>query len=341
MTPQNLAKILDEILTPLMDEVASVKTAFSEITQKMDGNKELTKNELKTFVIERASEERDRLLRDRDAFRGERGERGKPGEKGIRGDIGQRGEKGIQGDRGIQGERGLVGGRGERGEKGIQGVIGKNGRDGLPGEKGQRGDVGGIGKQGTQGERGETGFIKAVEAWRKREYDAGEIVSNNGATWQSRRKTSHEPDYLSNSWELIANGLSDVDFDGRKIKLTAADGETRTSPDLKGDKGDTGDVPYISGPYDAKCDYAQHEGVQQDGSLWYPAKGKSGKLGKPGKSPDWRLSAARGKTGPAGKSADPEVVKELVMLDIASENKAIIEMTLKQVDEYLEGVSFV
>lgn len=338
MTPNDMAKILNEVLgevlKPVFEDVESIKAVANEAVKKVEGSADITKAELKAFVIERASEERDRLLRDRDSFKGEQGERGFPGKDGK---DGRHGKDGLDGKNGKDGKDGIPGEKGERGLPGRDGRDGKDGKDGIDGRDGKDGKDG---APGEKGDRGEKGFISAVEPWRQRDYVAGELATNGGATWQARRNTSDEPNYLSNSWEQLTNGIADVQWEGNKCIHVLANGEKRISGDLKGEKGDSGDTPYITGPYDAERAYAQHEGVQQDGSLWYPAEGKSGHLGKPGKCADWKLAVARGKTGRDGKDADPEVVKELVMRDLAAENAALLEMTIKQMDDFLRKVDF-
>ena len=427
LTPEDLMKILAEIITPLQDEISSIKSAFTDLGKEMSETT-MTKNEAKVLIIERSSEERDRLLRDRDSFRGETGKQGLPGTDGLRGDRGETGEtgshglpgrdgkdgregidglrgkdgsngkdgrdgiNGASGAAGIDGDAGINGINGKHGDDGINGIDGKHGvdgyigkdgsdgsdgsdgingnagkdgiggrdgkdglcgkdgkdgingrdgKDGVIGTSGPRGDVGKKGTTGEKGERGLVGFMNAVEAWRDRPHDGGEIVTCGGATWHARRKTSNKPCHDSNSWELLSNGLWDIEWDDdTSLLIRTADGEERRSPVLKGDKGERGDSTSFVGDYSDTTIYRSSvDMVKCNGAAWIARK--DGVLSKPGtaKGKDhWVCITHKGAKGDAGRDADEEIVKEKVLREFYADQQALIETTVKQVDAYFQGI---
>lgn len=340
MTPKDIAKILHEILTPLQDKVSALESTIQAVSSKAL-DPDVTKAELKTFMVERASEERDRLLRDREAFRGEPGKTGLPGKDGQRGDSGKAGGRG---ERGLPGRDGKDGREGIDGKDGRNGFNGRDGQDGLPGTQGKRGDVGGTGKQGVPGERGLTGFMKAVEPWRKREHQALEVVSCGGALWQARRLTSSEPSFKSNGWEALSVGVGDIDWQdvNGELKMTIAltDGETRTSPNMRGEKGAPGESQEFAGDYDNTRMYRKGlDIVKENGSSWLAIK--SGILQKPGSDKgkgSWICIAHKGPKGDTGESASVEQVMQRVLQEMRGENAALIENIVKQVDDYFASL---
>lgn len=110
----------------------------------------------------------------------------------------------------------LKGPQGERGEQGIQGEVGPQGDQGPkgdPGERGEKGDQGPKGDQGIQGEIGPQG--------------------PQGETGESGKDGTS----IEHSW------------DGTILNLTSASGTT--SVDLKGEKGDKGDVGMTEEEYES------------------------------------------------------------------------------------------
>ena len=89
--------------------------------------------------------------------KGDPGLQGEPGPKGDKGDTGESGPTGPQGPSGPQGEAGLNGINGAPGPQGEKGDIGPMGPEGPQGEQGPQGIQGEIGPQGPQGPAGKNG----------------------------------------------------------------------------------------------------------------------------------------------------------------------------------------
>jgi len=409
MTPEELANLIKEALAPYrkaMEDFDNVLLAVMDDVEKLLSTSSLNRQELKTYIVDRVSDTRLSLMKDRDSFRGEPGPQGSSGTQGTRGDQGERGEKGDQGiqgvegiegidgaqgtkglqgqrgeqgypgpigEKGIQGERGdpgLVGGPGERGfpgkdgvkgEQGTQGTQGERGDQGIPGitgstgipgqnghpgergyrgEKGERGDAGLVGRGGEKGDRGERGFVGTVESWREKNYVAGEIVSHNGGSWQARRNTKDAPGWQSNSWEMLADGIGTVEWEDDCVIIRTAAGTVAKSAPLRGPKGEKGDSVVLHEKYDETQLYRKSlDEVKESGGVWRAKK--DGLLHKPGTTKgkgQWTNIAHKGAKGDAGKDADMEVIKEQVIQHFAVERGALMDSTLRQIDEFFEGL---
>lgn len=379
MNPEELLDIINAALAPyrkgIEDLDSVVKRIMGEVAQLLKDSA-VSKQEIKTFVTERMSTIHLELLRDRDAFRGDPGEKGDQGGTGLRGDRGERGltgdqgeagetgdqgEAGGTGETGLKGDRGDQGDQGDRGEKGITGDRGDPGRDGalgekgvsgdqgIPGthgdrgEKGDRGDVGQTGETGETGKTGPTGLVGSISEWQKRTHSSGEIVTHGGATWQCRRKTLGEPGRLSNSWELLTNGISTGEFsEDHRLSVVLANGDVIKSQSLRGDKGEKGNSVTLHLKYNVTHKYrAGIDEVKESGAVWRAVK--TGLLHKPGSAKgkgQWVNITHRGPAGPAGKDADPKAIGDAVFGRVMLSTKAMIEGSIALTDTYFESADF-
>jgi len=331
MTPEDFAKLIHEVMQPLQDDIKALQkfadTAFDDMPD-IDS----AKQELKSFMIERVSDTRLSMMKDRDSFKGERGEKGitgDAGERGAKGDIGSQGRDGIRGKQGTPGDRGQKGDSGDRGEVGV-------GTRGDKGDNGERGDTGKAGKAGAKGERGERGFITAVEPWVKRDYMPGELTTNNGGTWQARRKTNTPPNALSNAWEMLSDGIEIVEFNDDSFSIKMASGEIRKSGSLQGPQGEKGGSVDLLEGYDETTLYRKSlDEVKESGSVWRAIK--DGLLHKPGSAKgkgQWTCIAHKGPKGDAGKDADNEAILEELKIAQAIDARGAMELLVKMVEDY-------
>lgn len=215
---------------------------------------------------------------------GAAGERGEAGPPGPAGEIG---ERGLQGECGPAGERGEVGPRGEvgeRGEIGPQGATGEPGPPGPPGPRGDRGDcgetgaagpAGAAGLPGPRGEPGPLGALPQIRSWGTGVHYEGTVVTHEGALFQARQDTAHEPPH--EDWScIVARGN-----DGRSLR--------------------------ICGTYDAAAAYAEFDVVMCNGASFVATRPAPGAC--PGAG--WQLLATQGKAGikgppgPRGDKGDP------------------------------------
>jgi hypothetical protein len=74
------------------------------------------------------------------------------------------------------------------------------GKDGLPGVVGARCEHGPQGERGEQGLQGKLPFIKVYDPGAV--YYAGDVVSNDGGTWQARKDTGKAPPHAD--WAALA-----------------------------------------------------------------------------------------------------------------------------------------
>lgn len=365
MTPEELEKLLKEVIGPMMDGADEMREVIKQLAAdaakyKMDAVQS------RVYVAEKALEAQETMLRNREHYRGEQGESGSDGKDGSRGDRGERGYKGEtgsggrdgrtghdgargdRGERGYNGKKGSAGQMGDRGETGDRGDVGKQGpqgetgifgRDGKDGGVGPRGDIGKKGIQGEVGKRGPIGQLPAVVGWQKRIHDAGEVVTHGGATWQARRKTGAEPDADSNAWELLTNGYSHIEWTkDNQLSIRMADGEEFISPALRGIQGEPGEMPKFCGNYKATTIYRSVlDIVKHNGSTWLSIK--SGVLQPPGSNKgkgSWICMAHRGPEGPKGKDADEAAIEERVIKRLQDDQMGVIERTIALVNAYFD-----
>ncbi|MBW1672146.1 MAG: collagen-like protein [Deltaproteobacteria bacterium] len=272
---------------------------------------------------------------------GSPGDRGDLGPQGDQGEPGQLGQPGPQGKEGSPGDRGDLGPQGGQGERGHPGKDGRNGDRGYRGEQGERGDIGQEGKVGKQGDQGERGLLAAISEWTERKHAPGEVVTISGGTWQARRTTTKEPNFNSNDWELLANGIGSVESKDYCLALTVSSGAVVKTSSLRGEKGEPGESVTFHPKYEETRLYRSSlDEVKESGCTWRALK--DGILHKPGTTKgkeQWRNTTHVGPPGKDGKDADEEIVAEKVFQLIARDAKATLDLTIKQVDDYFSRLS--
>ncbi len=169
---------------------------------------------------------------------GEQGEPGAAGERGEKGDRGEPGPMGLAGPMGEQGEPGLAGKDGRDGIDGKDGGPGLNGKDGAAGLHGKDGMPGKDGRDGVDGKDGRDGLDGSLEGlhleqvdprtmhwkyadgrpvkggvwhaavplyrdvWVHKQYEPGDLVTWQGATWHCNETTMAKPGDGGREWTL-------------------------------------------------------------------------------------------------------------------------------------------
>lgn len=245
------------------------------------------------------------------------------GKDGRDGTDGKNGETGVAGDRGEKGDKGDVGPAGPAGERGEKGETGKDGRDGADGKDGMPGRDGADGKSitiddvrpmvdaflksipmpqnGRDGERGSDGksvtvdevlphFQQAFDKWALDfERRAQDIHTRLLSSFD---KPKDGRDGIDGKDGADGLGFDDIDIthDGeRGFTIGVVRGDRRKEFGFK--------LPVVleRGVYKSDREYERGDAVTADGSYWIAQK--DAPSGKPGHSPDWRLSVKRGRDG--------------------------------------------
>lgn len=260
---------------------------------------------------------------------GERGEKGLPGDRGEMGEPGAAGERGLPGEKGEAGERGAPGERGEKGEKGDAGPPGERGEPGPPGEsiKGDRGEDGKSvtaedvlpalkaelektiaalpvptnGRDGINGKDGKSITAEDIRGMFEAEQAKWALEFERRAHDQLQRAIDRMPapkDGIDGK-----DGRDGFGFDGLDV---IHDGERDFT--LRFTQGERAKefkftVPAVleRGVHRTGEQYRKGDGVTYQGSYWIALKDTTG---KPGDSPDWRLSVKKGRDGKDGVKGD-------------------------------------
>lgn len=183
-----------------------------------------------------------KVLEDREAVKGEKGDPGQDGAPGPAGEAGPAGERGLPGEigeKGLDGKDGPPGPAGQPGERGLpgeNGLDGKDGRDGQPGGPGSPGRDGLDGKDGAPGLNGKDGlgfddlsvehdgergftlrFVRGEQVrefpftipavldrgvWREKTWAKGDGVTWGGSFWIAQKDTATKPDTPNSDWRL-------------------------------------------------------------------------------------------------------------------------------------------
>lgn len=254
----------------------------------------------------------DELARRIDSIpAGKDGRDGVDGKNGEKGEAGRDGRDGVDGKNGTAGSDGRDGAPGERGIDGRDGVDGKDGHDGIDGKSITIEDVRPIiddflksiplPQNGRDGERGVDGksvtvddvlphFQQAFDKWALDfERRAQDIHTRLLASFD---KPKDGRDGIDGKDGADGLGFDDIDIthDGeRGFTIAVVRGDRR--------KEFTFQLPVVleRGVYKADRTYERGDAVTCDGSYWIAQK--SSPAGKPGQSPDWRLSVKRGRDG--------------------------------------------
>lgn len=228
----------------------------------------------------------------RDGSPGERGADGKDGRDGVDGKDGQpgaNGRDGVDGKDGAPGADGKDGRDGIDGKAGAPGLNGKDGVDGIAGKDGEPGRNGIDGKSVTVDDvlpHFEQAFTKWALDFERRAQD---IHTRLLASFDKPKDGIDGTNGKDGSDGLGFDDMR-VEHDGeRAFTLIFERGEQR--------KEFTFQLPVVleRGVYKAGQDYERGDGVTADGSYWIAQKAKPS--GRPGQSPDWRLSVKRGRDG--------------------------------------------
>lgn len=137
-----------------------------------------------------------------------------------------------------------------------------------------------------------------------REYVEGQIsteravVAHLGGLWQARCDTKEAPSPESRDWAPLSTGVSGLHFetssDGREVYMSVkmSDGtEKKSTIELP--------VSVWQDVYSAEREYRKADEVTHAGCVWHATR--SGVLGTPGKTSDWKLKVKCGRDGKDGK----------------------------------------
>lgn len=155
------------------------------------------------------------------------------------------------------------------------------------------------GKDGKDGKDGASARIAPPVPYEPgKVYEYGSWVVHAGGVWHAARATDDEPSPDSPCWDCLAPGITAVEpvlqDDGRTVKLhIQLSSGAEFVNDIKLP------IPVTRGVFKAGTEYSERDIVLHDGSWWEAQK--SGELGKPGTTPDWKLQVKHGKDGRAGK----------------------------------------
>lgn len=186
----------------------------------------------------------------------------------------------LKGEKGDRGEPGAPGIRGEKGDPGGQGPAGPSGERGQPGERGEKGEIGPVGPRGEPGPMGEKG-------------ERGE------------------------RGEAGRSGVDGVPGQKGDPGERGPAGERGEKGD-KGDKGDPGErgergIEGPAGPAGERGQPGERGEKGQDGPVGPRGEaGAMGEKGERGERGERGEIGPPGADGPAGRDADPEIVRAMV-----------------------------
>lgn len=211
---------------------------------------------------------------------------GPPGIDGKDGSVGPQGERGADGlsIKGDTGDRGTDGSNGQNGEKGIDGKDGRDGREGKDGRDGMPGR-----------DALEIEILGAIDE--AKSYPRGTFAKFNKGLVRAIRNT--EPGApLDHGWEVIVEGFAGMKISQAENFRTFYFQQYQTSGALP---LETFSMPVVlqRDVYAEGTEYARGDCVTYDGSQWICCVDST--KGKPGISPDWKLSVRRGREGRPGK----------------------------------------